>query len=193
MTTASVEATGLVKAFGDVRAVDSIDLEVRQGEIFGVLGPNGAGKTTTLNMLATLLPIDAGQASIFGVDVAREPHRIRQLVGVTGQYASVDDDLTATENLWLFGRLQGRRAADARATAKRLLSQFGLEDAADKPIAQFSGGMRRRLDLAASLITRPPLIFLDEPTTGLDPRTRGEMWDTIRGLVADGCTVLLTT
>jgi daunorubicin/doxorubicin transport system ATP-binding protein len=130
---------------------------------------------------------------VFGVDVAREPHRIRQLVGVTGQYASVDEDLTATENLWLFGRLQGLRSADARASAKRLLGQFGLEDAANKPISQFSGGMRRRLDLAASLITRPPLIFLDEPTTGLDPRTRGQMWDTIRGLVADGCTVLLTT
>jgi ABC-2 type transport system ATP-binding protein len=179
--------------FGDFCAVDQIDLEVRQGEILGVLGPNGAGKTTTLKMLATLLSIDAGQAHVFGVDVEREPHRVRQLLGVTGQYASVDDDLTATENLWLFGRLQGLRSADARATAKRLLEQFGLQEAADKPIAQFSGGMRRRLDLAASLITRPPLIFLDEPTTGLDPRTRGQMWDTIRSLVADGCTVLLTT
>src|SRR4051794_7315288 len=191
--TPAVHAGGLVKRFGDLRAVDGIDLEVRRGEILGVLGPNGAGKTTMLRMLATLLPIDAGEARIFGVDVAREPHRVRQLVGVTGQYASVDEDLTATENLWLFGRLQGLRAADARATAKRLLEQFGLEEAADRPIAQFSGGMRRRLDLAASLITRPPLIFLDEPTTGLDPRTRGQMWDTIRGLVADGCTVLLTT
>jgi len=158
-----------------------------------VLGPNGAGKTTMLKMLATLLTIDAGQARVFGVDVAREPHRIRQLLGVTGQYASVDEDLTATENLWLFGRLQGLRSADARAAAERLLGQFGLQDAANKPISQFSGGMRRRLDLAASLITRPPLIFLDEPTTGLDPRTRGQMWETIRGLVADGCTVLLTT
>jgi len=192
-TTASVTATGLVKAFGESRAVDGIDLEVRQGEIFGVLGPNGAGKTTTLRMLATLLPIDAGNAFVFGVDVAREPHRVRQLVGVTGQYASVDEDLTAAENLWLFGRLQGLRSADARATGHRLLEQFGLEDAARKPISQFSGGMRRRLDLAASLITRPPLIFLDEPTTGLDPRTRGQMWDTIRGLVADGCTIMLTT
>jgi len=191
--TAAIDAAGLVKTFGGLRAVDGIDLDVRQGEIFGVLGPNGAGKTTTLKMLATLLPIDAGQARVFGVDVAREPHRVRQLLGVTGQYASVDEDLTATENLWLFGRLQGLRSADARAAARRLLGQFGLEDAADKPIAQFSGGMRRRLDLAASLITRPPLIFLDEPTTGLDPRTRGQMWDTIRGLVADGCTVLLTT
>jgi ABC-2 type transport system ATP-binding protein len=192
-TREAVHAIGLVKSFGDFRAVDGIDLEIRQGEIFGVLGPNGAGKTTMLRMLATLLPIDAGRAHIFGVDVAREPHRVRQLVGVTGQYASVDEDLTATENLWLFGRLQGLRPADARATAKALLAQFGLEEAADRPIAQFSGGMRRRLDLAASLITRPPLIFLDEPTTGLDPRTRGQMWDTIRGLVADGCTVLLTT
>ncbi len=193
MTPTAVHATGLVKTFGGFRAVDRIDLEVRQGEIFGVLGPNGAGKTTMLGMLATLLPIDAGHAEVFGVDVAREPHRVRQLLGVTGQYASVDDDLTATENLWLFARLQGMRAPDARATAARLLEQFDLGDAADKPIAQFSGGMRRRLDLAASLITRPPLIFLDEPTTGLDPRTRGQMWDTIRGLVADGCTVLLTT
>jgi ABC-2 type transport system ATP-binding protein len=191
--TAAVDAAGLVKTFGRLRAVDGIDLQVGQGEIFGVLGPNGAGKTTALQMLATLLPIDAGQARIFGVDVAREPHRVRQLIGITGQFASVDEDLTATENLWMFGRLQGLRSADARAAAKRLLAQFDLEEAADKPIAQFSGGMRRRLDLAASLITRPPLIFLDEPTTGLDPRTRGQMWDTIRGLVTEGCTVLLTT
>jgi daunorubicin/doxorubicin transport system ATP-binding protein len=191
--TAAVDATGLVKTFGQLRAVDGVDLHVRQGEIFGVLGPNGAGKTTALRMLATLLPIDAGRARVFGVDVTREPHRVRQLIGITGQYASVDEDLTATENLWLFGRLQGLRSADARATAKDLLTQFGLEEAASKPLSQFSGGMRRRLDLAASLITRPPLIFLDEPTTGLDPRTRGQMWDTIRGLVADGCTIILTT
>jgi ABC-2 type transport system ATP-binding protein len=192
-TTAAIEAVGLVKTFGQLRAVDGIDLDVGQGEIFGVLGPNGAGKTTAMKMLATLLPIDDGHARVFGVDVAREPHRIRQLIGITGQYASVDEDLTATENLWLFGRLQGLRSADVRASARRLLTQFGLEDAAGRPISQFSGGMRRRLDLAASLITRPPLIFLDEPTTGLDPRTRGQMWETIRGLVADGCTVLLTT
>ncbi|HEU5389139.1 MAG TPA: ATP-binding cassette domain-containing protein [Streptosporangiaceae bacterium] len=191
--TAAIDATGLVKNFGRLRAVDGIDLEVRQGEIFGVLGPNGAGKTTAIRMLATLLPIDAGQARVFGVDVVREPHRVRQLVGVTGQYASVDEELTATENLWMFGRLQGLRSADARAAAGRLLEQFDLTAAASKPISQFSGGMRRRLDLAASLITRPPLIFLDEPTTGLDPRTRGQMWDTIRGLVTEGCTVLLTT
>jgi ABC-2 type transport system ATP-binding protein len=189
----AIEATGLVKDFGSFRAVDGIDLEVRRGEIFGVLGPNGAGKTTMLNMLATLLTIDEGHAEVFGVDVRREPHRIRQLLGVTGQFASVDENLTATENLWLFGRLQGVPSKDARATAQSLLGQFALEEAADKPISEFSGGMRRRLDLAASLISRPPLIFLDEPTTGLDPRTRGQMWDTIRGLVADGCTVLLTT
>jgi ABC-2 type transport system ATP-binding protein len=191
--TAAIDATGLVKTFGPLRAVDGIDLDVRPGEIFGVLGPNGAGKTTALRMLATLLPIDAGRARVFGVDVAREPHRIRQLIGITGQYASVDEDLTAAENLWMFGRIQGLRSADARASAKRLLAQFDLADAADRPIAQYSGGMRRRLDLAASLITRPPLIFLDEPTTGLDPRTRAQMWDTIRGLVTEGCTVLLTT
>src|SRR5690348_9264302 len=189
----AVHATGLCKTFGDFTAVDGIDLEVRQGEIFGVLGPNGAGKTTMLKMLATLLPIDGGQAEIFGVDVLKEPHRIRQLLGVTGQYASVDENLTANENLWMFARLQGVSSKEAKATAARLLGQFALEEAADKPISQFSGGMRRRLDLAASLITQPPLIFLDEPTTGLDPRTRGQMWDTIRSLVDNGSTILLTT
>jgi len=189
----AVHAEGLVKSFGDFRAVDGVDLHIDQGEIYGVLGPNGAGKTTMLKMLATLLPIDGGRAEIFGVDVRRDPHRTRQLLGVTGQYASVDENLTANENLWLFGRLQGVSSRTARTTATQLLEQFGLEEAANKPISQFSGGMRRRLDLAASLITRPPLIFLDEPTTGLDPRTRGQMWDTIRELVASGCTVLLTT
>jgi ABC-2 type transport system ATP-binding protein len=144
-------------------------------------------------MLATLLPIDGGHAEIFGVDVRREPHRIRQLVGVTGQYASVDENLTATENLVLFGRLQGLSRQASRATASDLLEKFDLTEAAGRQITYFSGGMRRRLDLAASLIMRPPLIFLDEPTTGLDPRTRGQMWDTIRALVADGATVLLTT
>ncbi|MFO7250226.1 MAG: ATP-binding cassette domain-containing protein [Actinomycetes bacterium] len=189
----AVRAEGLIKEFGDFRAVDGIDLEVRQGEIFGVLGPNGAGKTTTLRMLATLLPIDGGRAEIFGVDVRREPHRVRQLLGVTGQYASVDEDLTGRENLWLFARLQGLSSARAKAIAGELLERFGLAEAADRPLAKFSGGMRRRLDLATSLITRPPLIFLDEPTTGLDPRTRGQMWDVIRELVADGSTILLTT
>lgn len=189
----AVEAEGLVKTFGDFRAVDDIDLQVPQGQIFGVLGPNGAGKTTMLQMLATLLRIDQGWARVFGIDVTRQPHRVRQLIGMTGQYASVDELLTATENLWLFGRLQGISSARARSIALELLEQFGLEAAADRPLSKYSGGMRRRLDLAASLITRPPLIFLDEPTTGLDPRTRGQMWDTIRSLVADGCTLLLTT
>ena len=192
-TDLAVTAAGLVKAFGDFRAVDGIDLEVRRGEVFGVLGPNGAGKTTTLKMLATLLTIDRGEARIFGVDVRRHPHMIRQLVGVTGQYASVDENLTGYENLWLFGRLQGLSSSRSKATAVDLLERFGLAEARDKQIRQFSGGMRRRLDLAASLISRPPLIFLDEPTTGLDPRTRGQMWDTIRDLVRDGSTVLLTT
>jgi len=189
----AVRATGLVKDFDDFRAVDHIDLEVRRGEIYGVLGPNGAGKTTMLKMLSTLHHIDGGHAEVLGVDVASNPHQVRQLIGVTGQDASVDEMLTATENLWLFARLQGIRSAEARKISARLLEQFGLEAAADKPISKFSGGMRRRLDLAASLITRPPLIFLDEPTTGLDPRTRGQMWDTIRALVADGSTILLTT
>src|SRR6476659_7506751 len=189
----AVEAHGLVKTFGSQRAVDSIDLSVHRGEVFGVLGPNGAGKTTVLKMLATLLPIDGGHAEIFGHDVRREPHVVRELLGVTGQYASVDENLTATENLLLFARLQGVAKPTARKTSARLLEQFDLTAAAAKPISAFSGGMRRRLDLAASLITRPPLIFLDEPTTGLDPRTRGQMWDTIRELVVNGCTVLLTT
>jgi ABC-2 type transport system ATP-binding protein len=192
-TTPAVLAEDLLKTFGDQRAVDHVDLEVRRGEVFGVLGPNGAGKTTMLKMLATLLPIDGGRAEIFGHDVRRQPHVVRQLLGVTGQYASVDENLTATENLLLFARLQGVDRSTARSTAAILLDQFDLTEAASKPISAFSGGMRRRLDLAASLITRPPLIFLDEPTTGLDPRTRGQMWDTIRDLVANGCTVLLTT
>ncbi len=189
----AVRATGLVKTFGDHRAVDGIDLEVHRGEVFGLLGPNGAGKTTMLKMLATLLPIDGGTAQVFGHDVRTEPHLVRQLLGVTGQFASVDENLTATENLWLFARLQGLGRTEARERGAHLLEQFDLTAAASKPISAFSGGMRRRLDLAASLITRPPLIFLDEPTTGLDPRTRGQMWDTIRELVTEGSTVLLTT
>ena len=192
-TTPAVRTRGLVKTFGDYTAVDGIDLDIRPGEIFGVLGPNGAGKTTVIKMLATLLKIDEGHAEIFGVDVAAAPHKIRQLIGVTGQYASVDEQLTGRENLRLFARLQGLSRAASRTIATELLDEFGLRDAADKPLSTFSGGMRRRLDLAASLITRPPLIFLDEPTTGLDPRTRNQMWETIRQLVADGVTVLLTT
>jgi len=191
--TPAVEARGLTKTFGTTRAVDGIDLTVKEGEIFGVLGPNGAGKTVTLNMLATLLPIDSGEARIFGHDVRSEGHAVRQLIGVTGQYASVDENLTARENLWLFGRLQGLSSKQAHSTGDNLLAKFDLTEAARRPISQFSGGMRRRLDLAASLITRPALIFLDEPTTGLDPRTRGQMWDTIRDLVAEGSTILLTT
>ena len=184
---------GLVKTFGDFRAVDGIDLEVRRGEVFGVLGPNGAGKTTMLQMLATLLPIDGGEAEHLRRRRRRHPHMIRQLVGVTGQYASVDENLTARENLWLFGRLQGLSSVGPGHRRRPARALRADEEAADKQISQFSGGMRRRLDLAASLITRPPLIFLDEPTTGLDPRTRGQMWDTIRALVREGSTVLLTT
>jgi len=194
----AVDAAGLVKRFGrhgsdTVTAVAGVDLAIKPGEVFGVLGPNGAGKTTTLSMLATLLPIDGGRASIFGVDVASAPHQIRQLVGVTGQYASVDENLTGAENLWLFARLHGRSSRQARALADDLLDRFGLTEAAGKQIKNYSGGMRRRLDLGASLISSPPLIFLDEPTTGLDPRTRSQMWETIRELVANGSTILLTT
>jgi len=189
----AVRAEGLVKVFGDHRAVDGVDLQVQAGTVYGVLGPNGAGKTTTISMLATLLRPDGGRAEIFGHDVEREGQIVRQLVGVTGQYASVDETLSATENLVLFGRLLGLSRPDARRKAADLLEEFGLTDAARRPLKNFSGGMRRRLDLAASLIARPPLIFLDEPTTGLDPRTRAQMWDTIRTLVADGSTVLLTT
>jgi ABC-2 type transport system ATP-binding protein len=189
----AVRAEGLVKVFGEQRAVDAVDLTVARGEVLGVLGPNGAGKTTMLRMLATLLSIDGGRAEIFGLDVQTRAHEVRQLIGVTGQYASVDENLTAAENLYLFGRLLGLGKGEARERGAVLLGQFGLEEAADRQISAFSGGMRRRLDLAASLITRPPLIFLDEPTTGLDPRTRVQMWDTIRELVAEGCTVLLTT
>lgn len=189
----AVEARGLVKMFGDNRAVDGVDLNVRAGSIYGVLGPNGAGKTTTIRMLATLLRPDAGEARIFGHDAVRESHIVRQLIGVTGQYASVDESLSATENLVIFSRLLGLGSAEARRKAKDLLEEFGLTEAAKRPLKHFSGGMRRRLDLAASLISQPPLIFLDEPTTGLDPRTRSQMWDTIRRLVDTGSTVLLTT
>ncbi|WP_394552734.1 ATP-binding cassette domain-containing protein [Agromyces sp. MMS24-JH15] len=189
----AVEAEGLVKVFGQNRAVDGVDLRVATGSVYGVLGPNGAGKTTTISMLATLLRPDAGRARIFGHDVQRESQVVRQLIGVTGQYASVDETLSANENLMLFSRLLGLSARDARRKTADLLEEFGLTEAAKRPLKQFSGGMRRRLDLAASLIAQPPLIFLDEPTTGLDPRTRAQMWDTIRRLVATGSTVLLTT
>ncbi len=189
----AVDAKGLVKVFGDNRAVDGVDLQVPTGTIYGVLGPNGAGKTTTISMLATLLKPDAGSAKIFGHDVQKESQIVRQLIGVTGQYASVDEALSATENLVIFGRLLGLSSAEAQQKAAELLDEFGLTKAAKRPLKNFSGGMRRRLDLAASLIAQPPLIFLDEPTTGLDPRTRAQMWDTIRRLVDTGSTVLLTT
>ncbi|MEU0501652.1 ATP-binding cassette domain-containing protein [Nocardia sp. NPDC005998] len=189
----AVEADGLVKVFGEQRAVDGVSLAVPQGSVYGVLGPNGAGKTTTIRMLATLLRPDGGSARIFGRDVVAEPTAVRSLVGVTGQYASVDEGLSATENLVIFSRLLGLSRIDARRKSAELLEEFDLTEAADKPLKNFSGGMRRRLDLAASLIATPPLLFLDEPTTGLDPRTRAQMWETIRRLVREGATVLLTT
>ncbi|MGO2542232.1 MAG: ATP-binding cassette domain-containing protein [Specibacter sp.] len=192
-TDLAIEAHGLVKLFGSNRAVDGVDLAVKTGTVYGVLGPNGAGKTTTISMLATLLRPDAGEAKIFGFDVRSEAQIVRQLIGVTGQYASVDENLSATENLVLFSKLLGLRGPAPKLKAAELLEEFGLTDAAKRPLKNFSGGMRRRLDLAASLIAQPPLIFLDEPTTGLDPRTRSQMWGTIRRLVAAGSTVLLTT
>ena len=189
----AVEATGLVKTFGDNHAVAGVDLKVPTGTIYGVLGPNGAGKTTVINMLATLLRPDDGSAKVFGHDIVHEAQAVRQLIGVTGQYASVDETLSATENLVIFSRLLGLSKTEAKKKAADLLEEFGLTEAAKRPLSKFSGGMRRRLDLAASLIAQPPLIFLDEPTTGLDPRTRAQMWDTIHRLVATGSTVLLTT
>ncbi len=189
----AIEADGLVKVFGEQRAVDGVSLAVPRGAVYGVLGPNGAGKTTTIRMLATLMRPDGGSARIFGHDVVAEPTAVRSLVGVTGQYASVDEKLSATENLMIFSRLLGLSRRDARKRSADLLEEFGLTEVANKALENFSGGMRRRLDLAASLIATPPLLFLDEPTTGLDPRTRAQMWDTIRRLVREGATVLLTT
>jgi len=189
----AIEAEGLVKKFGDNYAVNGVDLAIPTGSIYGVLGPNGAGKTTTIRMLATLLKPDAGSAKVFGYDIQKESQIVRQLIGLTGQYASVDEMLSANENLFIFARLLGLSKKDARKKSTELLEEFGLSEAARRPLSKFSGGMRRRLDLAASLIAKPPLIFLDEPTTGLDPRTRNQMWGTIRQLVADGSTVLLTT
>jgi ABC-2 type transport system ATP-binding protein len=189
----AVEAQGLIKIFGDNYAVNGVDLKIPAGGIYGVLGPNGAGKTTTIRVLATLLKPNGGSAKIFGYDVVKDSHKVRQLIGVTGQYASVDEKLSATENLIIFSRLLGLSSRDAKRKAMELLEEFGLTEAARRPLAQYSGGMRRRLDLAASLISQPPLIFLDEPTTGLDPRTRNQMWNTIRRLVKDGSTVVLTT
>ena len=192
-TNLAVEAKGLVKVFGDNRAVDGVNLQVPEGTIYGVLGPNGAGKTTTINILSTLLKADSGTAKVFGHDVAKEPQIVRQLIGLTGQAASVDETLSATENLYIFSRLLGLSKSQAKQKTDELLEEFKLTDAAKRPLSKFSGGMRRRLDLAASLIAQPPLIFLDEPTTGLDPRTRNQMWDTIHRLVTNGSTILLTT
>ncbi|MFD6269616.1 ATP-binding cassette domain-containing protein [Nocardia asteroides] len=192
-TDIAVRTSGLGKSYGDFTAVGSIDLSIPAGSVFAMLGPNGAGKTTTVRMLATLLRPDRGSAEVFGYDVVRDATAVRSMIGLTGQYASVDETLTAAENLRLFGRLLGlsRRAAAARSD--ELLAEFELTAVARRSVSAFSGGMRRRLDLAATLITVPPLIFLDEPTTGLDPHTRDRMWGIVRGLVERGATVLLTT
>ena len=189
----AITTTKLVKNFDGKNAVNGISLDVHQGEIFGILGPNGAGKTTFLRMLATLTKVTSGSASIFGNDLTKDGAKVRNFIGLTGQYASVDEELTGMENMIIFGQLNGLSKKEAKKRGLELLKQFSLTEAKDKSISAFSGGMRRRLDLAVSLITKPPLIFLDEPTTGLDPRTRGEMWKTIRELVKGGSTIVLTT
>jgi ABC-2 type transport system ATP-binding protein len=196
MTTQSplaIEASGLAKSFGETKAVDGVDLAVRGGSVYAVLGPNGAGKTTTVRMLATLLRPDAGTARVLGYDIVGEADEVRGVVSLTGQLASVDEDLTGRENLILLARLLGLKRADAKARAAELLESFGLADAAGRLVKNYSGGMRRRLDVAASLVVTPPLMFLDEPTTGLDPRSRNQVWDIVRALVAEGTTVLLCT
>ena len=192
-STLAIDATGLVKSFGDTRAVDGVDLAVPRGTVYGVLGPNGAGKTTTIRMLATLLRPDAGSARVLGHDIVTDADEVRALVSLTGQLASVDDDLTGRENLILLGRLLGYPTKQARARADELLAAFGLEEAAGKLAKEYSGGMRRRLDIAASIVVTPELMILDEPTTGLDPRSRNQVWDIIRALVGQGTTVLLCT
>ena len=189
----AIEATGLVKSFGSTRAVDGVDLAVDRGSVYGVLGPNGAGKTTTIRMLATLLKPDAGSARVLGRDVVAEADEVRALVSLTGQLASVDEDLTGRENLILLARLLGFRRREAKARADELMDAFGLSDAAGRLVKHYSGGMRRRLDIAASIVVTPELMFLDEPTTGLDPRSRNQVWDIIRALVDQGTTVLLCT
>jgi len=188
-----IEAEGLRKAFGKTQALDGVDLAAREGTVLGVLGPNGAGKTTAVRVLATLLRADAGTARVDGFDVVKDAGRVRRTIGLTGQYASVDEDLTGTENLVMIGTLLNLTSRDARKRAAELLDWFGLADAATRRAKTYSGGMRRRLDLAASLVGRPRVIFLDEPTTGLDPAKREDMWDVVRRLVSDGSTVLLTT
>jgi ABC-2 type transport system ATP-binding protein len=192
-----ITAEGLVKIYrsrkSEVRALDGIDLTVAEGTVLGLLGPNGAGKTTTVRILATLLRPDAGRATVAGYDVVRDAQKLRTVIGLSGQYAAVDENLTGRENLWMFGRLYQLQNAIARGRADDLLDQFDLADAADRVVKTYSGGMRRRLDLASALIGQPHLLFLDEPTTGLDPRSRLGMWDVIRSLVREGTTLLLTT
>ena len=191
--TLAIEASGLVKVFGDVRAVDGVDLAVPAGTVYGFLGPNGAGKTTAIRTLATLLRPDGGEARVLGHDIVREADAVRARVSLTGQFASVDEELTGVENLVLLGRLLGCSRVQARERAGELLDAFGLAEAGDRLVKTYSGGMQRRLDIAASIIATPELIFLDEPTTGLDPRSRNQVWEIVRWLVAEGTTVLLTT
>lgn len=189
----AVEAIGLKKSYGETQALKGVDIRVRTGTVLGLLGPNGAGKTTAVRILTTLLQPDSGQATVAGVDVLKDPDRAREVLGLSGQYAAVDEILTGRENLVMFGQLYGLPKRVAKERAVELLAQFGLTDAGDRILKTYSGGMRRRLDLAASLIVAPPVLLLDEPTTGLDPRSRADMWQVIENLVADGTTVLLTT
>ncbi|MGI8714404.1 MAG: ATP-binding cassette domain-containing protein [Solirubrobacteraceae bacterium] len=189
----AITVRGLAKAFGDVHALGGVDLEVRTGTVLGLLGPNGAGKTTLVRVLTTLLTPDAGTATVVGLDVVRDAAALRHRIGLAGQYAAVDENLTGLENLTMVGRLYGSARAQAKARGRELLQRFDLVDAGGRAASTYSGGMRRRLDLAAALVAKPPVLFLDEPTTGLDPRSRISMWETIEGLVAEGTTVLLTT
>ncbi|MGW5349203.1 ATP-binding cassette domain-containing protein [Streptomyces sp. NPDC004031] len=189
----AVEVRGLVKHFGQTKALDGVDLDVKQGTVLGVLGPNGAGKTTLVRVLSTLIRQDAGTATVAGYDVLRQPRQLRRVIGLTGQYASVDEKLSGRENLYMIGRLLDLSSRDAKARADELLERFSLTEAAKRPAMHYSGGMRRRLDLAASMIGRPQVLYLDEPTTGLDPRTRNEVWEEVQRMVAEGATVLLTT
>ncbi|HLK74819.1 MAG TPA: ATP-binding cassette domain-containing protein, partial [Streptosporangiaceae bacterium] len=191
--TPAIEATGLVKSFGATKALDGLDLTVPAGGILGMLGPNGAGKTTAVRVLATLLRPDAGHARVLGADVVTQADQVRERIGLTGQYAALDDYLTGRANLFMIGRLSRLTRRQAGARADELLDRFDLTAAAGRAVKTYSGGMRRRLDLAASLVGRPQVLFLDEPTTGLDPRSRGELWSIVRNLTADGVTVLLTT